>query len=88
MTDIKRRHKPYVKFKAYLVQHGIKQQEVANLLNKTKSALNQNLNGTGGDFSLQEVRTICLSYAISSDEYFVHPEVSKTIQIEEGILNA
>lgn len=73
-----RRHEPYFKFKAYLVENRIKQRELAELLGKSTSALNQNLNGSGGDFSLKEIRLICRKYKISSDEYFVCPEVSKT----------
>ncbi|MFS0783597.1 helix-turn-helix domain-containing protein [Bacillus sp. 1P06AnD] len=72
MKEIRRRHTPYRKFKAFLVEQGIEQREVAKLLEKSVSALNQNLNGTGGDFSLTEVRKICCAYNISSDAYFVH----------------
>lgn len=77
MKVIKRRHTPYTKFKAFLDEKGINQKEVANLLGKSVSAFNQNLNGTGGDFSLSEIRIICLEYGISADEYFLYPEVSK-----------
>ena len=71
MREVKRRHEPYLKFKAFLVEKGIEQKEVAELLNKSASALNQNLNGTGGDFSLKEIRKICRTYRISSDSFFV-----------------
>lgn len=77
MKVTKRRHTPYTKFKAFLDENGVKQSEVAELLKKSTSALNQNLNGTGGDFSIAEVRIICQRYSISSDEYFLYPEVSK-----------
>lgn len=77
MRQVKRRHTPYTKFKAFLDENGVKQSEVAVLLNKSTSALNQNLNGTGGDFSVAEIRILCKKYSISSDEYFVYPEVSK-----------
>lgn len=80
MKLINRRHAPYTKFKAFLSENGVKQSDVAALLEKSKPALNQNLNGTGGDFSLSEVRKICLHYGISADEYFLHPHVSKTKQ--------
>ncbi|TVX94638.1 helix-turn-helix transcriptional regulator [Paenibacillus agilis] len=73
-----RRHTPYTKFKAFLNEKGVKQSEVAKLLGKSNSALNQNLNGTGGDFSLSEVRTICIKYKISADEYFLNPQVSNS----------
>lgn len=78
MREIRRRHTPYTKFKAFLDEHGINQKEVANLLGKSASAFNQNLNGTGGDFSLSEVRLICTTFRISADEYFLHPLVSNS----------
>lgn len=71
MSEIKRRHMPYAKLKGFLVQNNIKQKELAQMLKKSRSALNQNINGTGGDFSLQEVRTICSTYNISADEFFM-----------------
>jgi len=80
MKDVKRRHTPYTKFKALLDERGVNQREVAELLGKSKSALNQNLNGTGGDFSVSEIRKLCSHFEISSDEYFLYPEVSKMKQ--------
>ncbi len=73
---IKRRHQPYFKFKALLDEKGIKQRDVAKLLDKSPSALNQNINGTGGDFSVSEVRKICLEYGISADDFFISCKVS------------
>lgn len=75
-NNIRRRHQPYLKLKAYFVENNIKQKEVAKLLGKSVSALNQNLNGTGGDFSLSEVRLLCQQYGISSDDFFVAQKVS------------
>jgi transcriptional regulator with XRE-family HTH domain len=80
MKEVKRRHAPYTKLKAYLNEIGMKQSDLAKLLNKSKSALNQNLNGTGGDFSLSEVRLICQTLNISADEFFIEPKVSNTKQ--------
>ncbi len=77
MKEIKRRHQPYLKFKAFLIENNIKQRDVADLLKKSISALNQNLNGTGGDFSLEEIRILCREYNISADDYFLYPQVSK-----------
>lgn len=86
MKNINRRHTPYTKFKAFLDEKSITQSEVATMLEKTTSAINQNLNGTGGDFSVSEVRTICLSYGISADEYFLYPEVSNTKQTVTSVV--
>lgn len=76
MGKTNRRHVPYTKFKAYMDKNNIKQRDLADLLHKSRSALNQNLNGTGGDFSVSEVRLICNTFRISADEYFLQPEVS------------
>lgn len=71
MKNIKRRHVPYLRFKAFLVVNSISQRDVAELLGKSVSAINQNINGTGGDFSLSEVRLICGKYKINVDVYFL-----------------
>lgn len=74
---IKRRHVPYTKFKAWMEEHDVKQKDLAELLGKKRtSTINQNLNGTGGDFSMPDVRKICLTYGISADEFFINPKVS------------
>lgn len=76
MRNAKRRRNPYTKFKAYMQENNIKQETLAILLGKTTTSVNQNLNGTGGDFSMSDVRKICLAYCISCDEFFIRPKVS------------
>ena len=49
--------KGYSKLKGYFVEHGIKQQEIADLLKIGRSTLNVKLNRNGTDFTMQEVRT-------------------------------
>ena len=88
MKEAKRRHEPYVKLKAFLVENAIKQKEIADLLGKTTSAFNQNLNGTGGDFSLDEVRLLCRELNITADEFFLYPSVSKVKPFMGGVHNA
>lgn len=70
-----RKHEPYLKLKAFLVESSIPQSEVAGLLGKSISAFNQKLNGTGGDFSIKEARKICDHYNLSMDEFFFRPFV-------------
>lgn len=72
----RRRHTPYSKFKAFMQENSIKQEELAKLLGKSITSVNQNLNGTGGDFSMADVRTICKAYKISSDSFFINQKVS------------
>ncbi len=62
--------KSYDKFKGWLVEHKIKQSEVAGLLGIAESNLNLKLNGKQ-DISIEQVRTICSHYGISADEYFI-----------------
>ena len=61
----------YLKLKAYFVEHGIKQTDVAKLLNLSRSAFNTKLNQNGADFSLNEVRLLCKTYKISPSEFFL-----------------
>lgn len=65
-----RRRNPYRKLKAFIVERGLSQKEVANYLDKTPSALNQNLNGTGGDFSLSEARLLIEKYNVPPEYFF------------------
>lgn len=60
----------YNKFKGYLVENNIKQKEVAELLEISVPTFNKKLNGTGSDFSIQDLRKICLTYKISADIFF------------------
>lgn len=78
-----RRHAPYNKLKFYLKEHDILQEKFAKDLGISPSAFNQKLNGTGGDFSMKEVRAICKKLNISADDFFISLEVSFTKQKEE-----
>lgn len=55
-----------LKFKAWLVEHDIKQSEIADLLGIDISNANQKINGKQ-EFTLPQVRTICAKYDISMD---------------------
>lgn len=70
MKSTNRIREPYTKFKAFLMENNIKQTDLAKMLNKSKSALNQNINGTGGDFSMKDLRIIHDKLGIIVDEYF------------------
>jgi transcriptional regulator with XRE-family HTH domain len=65
-----RRHQPYRKIKAFLVENSISQRDLGELINKSQSAVNQKLNGTGGDFSLQEARLLAEHYGIPRAYFF------------------
>ena len=59
-----------LKFKAYCVEHRIKQTEIAEALNITVSNANLKLNGKE-PFTLAQVKILCERYKISADEYFI-----------------
>ena len=59
-----------LKFKGYCVENGIKQAEIADLLHITGSRANRKLNGRE-PFTLEQVKILCKTYAISADIYFM-----------------
>ena len=75
---MKRKREPYMKLLLYLKENNIRQKEVAALIGKTTSAFNQQLNGTGGDFTVEEVVKICGHFGISAEQYFFADRVSKS----------
>lgn len=63
--------KGYKRFKAYLVEHDIRQTEIAELLGVSKNYVNRVINGVGNsDFSGKEIKMICDTYQISSEIFF------------------
>lgn len=74
MANIKistsRRHQPYRKIKAFLVENNISQKQLGTLINKSQSAVNQKLNGTGGDFTLHEARLLSQHFGIPRTYFF------------------
>lgn len=69
-------HPPYTKFIAWMRENGIQASEVADELGISKSMFSKRVNGTGADFSAEEVRRICVRYGISADAFFVDYKVS------------
>lgn len=60
-----------LKFKGYCAEHGIKQKEIAEVLNiKSVSNVSRKMNGKT-PFSLEQIKKLCTKYGISADEYFV-----------------
>ncbi|RDW17014.1 transcriptional regulator [Oceanobacillus arenosus] len=68
----------YNKFKGYLVEKGIKQQEIADLLEMDRNRFNLILNGQREkDFKVQEIIKICNHLSISAEKFFFNQKVSK-----------
>ena len=59
-----------LKFKAYCVEHNIKQQEIADILFISLQSVNRKLNGKE-PFTLDQVKALCIHYGISADKYFI-----------------
>lgn len=76
----------YNKFKGYLLEKGIKQQEVAEVLGISRSQLNMILNGQrGNDFLVSQVIQLCNHYGISADEYFMIDARTRSVPIKDGV---
>ena len=71
MTNVNKERDPYHKFKGWMVENQISQQELADLLHLSRTNLNKRLNGSGADFSLDELRKIKEVYQINTDEFFL-----------------
>ena len=59
-----------LKFKAFCVENNIRQREIADVLGITVSRANRKLNGKD-PFTLEQVKTLCKTYSLSADIYFV-----------------
>lgn len=55
-----------LKFKAWLVENGIKQKDVAELLGITEANLSEKVNGKQ-EFTAPQMRAICSQYNVSAD---------------------
>lgn len=76
--ELERKRRPYSEFKQYLSDNGIPQSDVGKIIGVKAPAINQKINGTGGDFTVEEVKKICTHYEISAQKYFFPELVSIT----------
>ena len=68
---MEKERQPFYKFKGYLAENGIKQKELASLLEISEVSLSQKINRSGSTFTLDEVKKICEAYDISADDFFL-----------------
>ncbi|KTT82690.1 hypothetical protein RSA37_11665 [Mammaliicoccus sciuri] len=76
----------YPKFKKYMSDNNISQQEIALLLGYSREKVNSILNGTsryGTDFTGKDFKLIHETYGINVNEYFFNYEVADT-QLKGG----
>ncbi|WP_322924589.1 helix-turn-helix transcriptional regulator [Paenibacillus campi] len=82
-----RKREPYTKIKMFLMENNISQKQLGEAIGKGTSAINQKINGTGGDFSLAEARVLCKEFGLPK-EYFFEIKVPKSEQKEGTVSNA
>lgn len=71
----------YTRFKGFLVEKGIRQDEIATLLGVPRVSINLILNGRRGrDFTGRQIEKICETYNISAHDYFFTRKVSQVKQ--------
>lgn len=58
------------KFKAYCVEHDIKQSEISEIIGVGLQNVNKKLNGKQ-KFTLEQVEKLCRHFGISADDYFI-----------------
>lgn len=61
--------KGYPKVKGFLVENGIRQKDVANMLKMSISTFNNKLNGIG-DFTITDVKKMCTELEVEADIFF------------------
>lgn len=78
MTDsVEELTAPYLKFKTYLLENGIKHKEIADIINVKPSTFSNKINKIGSNFSLDEASLICSVLDIDMSEYFFNDKFSK-----------
>ncbi|RIN99035.1 helix-turn-helix domain-containing protein [Mammaliicoccus sciuri] len=71
----------YPKFKKYMADNNINQQEIALLLGYSREKVNSILNGTsryGTDFTGKDFKKLHEAYGINVNEYFFNYQVANT----------
>ncbi|EJO04131.1 helix-turn-helix domain-containing protein [Oenococcus oeni] len=61
---------PYLELKGWLVEHNVKQSEVAKVLNTSSNYINKKINGTGSDFTLLEARKLVKHFGMPGSIFF------------------
>ncbi|UBH12453.1 helix-turn-helix transcriptional regulator [Macrococcus armenti] len=75
---------PNIKLKTLMIERGIKQKELADVLGITQSLFSQKLNKNKSRFSVEEVILICDHLKINMHEYFFDNDVLK-MRRKEGV---
>ena len=65
------RNAGYQKLKAFFVENNIKQLDVAEFLHLTRTTFNKKINRNKLDFTMNEVRKMCMKYKLNANEFFL-----------------
>ncbi|AGZ24988.1 helix-turn-helix domain-containing protein [Staphylococcus pasteuri] len=78
--------KGYNKLKGFLVEEGKSNNDLAELLHLHRTTVNHKLNRkNGADFTMSEVRKICLYLNISADIYFLNESRENTTKAKQEV---
>lgn len=67
----KRKRPPYKEFIAWMITNDVSRNDIKLLLNLSDSTLSHRLNGTGADFSMEEIRLLIAKYGESIGKFFL-----------------
>lgn len=74
----------YVELKKFMLENGIKQREIAEMLGVGASTMSQKLNRRGADFSLAEVRVLCDAYSLDPEFFFLGSNIRNSNNDRKG----
>lgn len=69
-----RKRPPYKGFMAWMLVNDVSRKDIIELLSLSDSTLSHRLNGTGADFSIEEVRKLIATYGDSISKFFLIQE--------------
>lgn len=68
--NVSNKRPAYTEFMAWMLLNNVKRKELSDLLSISPSSLSQRLNGTGADFTPEEIRTLVKQYGKEIGPYF------------------
>lgn len=66
-----RKRPPYKEFLAWMLLNDVTRKDLIELLNISETSLSHRLNGTGADFTMDEVRTIISHFGEQVAQFFL-----------------
>nr|DAS21878.1 MAG TPA: SOS-response transcriptional repressor [Caudoviricetes sp.] len=66
-----RKRPPYREFIAWMVVNQVSRKDIIELLSLSDSTLSHRLNGTGADFTMEEVRKLINAYGEEVSDFFL-----------------